>query len=104
MTRGTSKRRGGAVLLVTHVPAVIIAVTQPAGRDTHFVGTLEVVGSAGDRWARVVFIRCILAVWVAVTLPLVWYAEAVSLALELIVVAQAWTSSGWWGGTDSLNL
>jgi len=95
LSRGATKWRGGAVLLITRVPAVVVAVTQPARRDADLVGALEVIGSAGDRWAGVVFVRCILTVCVAVTLPHIGHAETIGLALELVVVAEARTSSGW---------
>ena len=95
LSRGAAEWRGGAVLLITHVPAVVVAVTQPACWDADLVGTLEIVGLAGDRGAGVVFIRRVLAVWMAVTLPLLWDAETIRLALELLIVAEAWTSGGW---------
>lgn len=92
---GTAKWRGGAVLFIAHVPAVVVAVTQPACWDALLVGALEIVGSAGDGRTGVVFVRSIFTVRMAITLPLIWYAETVVLALELVIVAEAWTSSGW---------
>lgn len=94
LSRRTTKRRGGAVLFVAHVPAVIFTIAHPLWRDAHLVGTLEVVGLAGGRWAGVVFIRAVLTVWMAVTLPSARYAEPVRLALEFSVVAEAWTYGG----------
>lgn len=96
---GTAKWRGGAVLFIAHVPAVVVAVTQPACWDALLVGTLEIVGCAGDGRTGVVFVRSIFTVWMAITFPLVWYAETVVLALELVIVTEAWTSSGWRGRT-----
>lgn len=94
LSRGTAEGRGGAVLLVTHISTVILTITQPACWNTHLVGTLEIAGPAGDSWTLVVLIRSILTVWMAVTLPFVWYAQTICLALELVVMAKAWTSSG----------
>lgn len=56
LARWTAKWRRGAILFITHVQAVIVSITLPACRDTQLVVTLEIVGSASDGWARVVFI------------------------------------------------
>lgn len=103
LSRGTAEGRGGTVLFIAHVPTVVFAVAQPARRDAHFVGALEVAGAAGDGRACVVLIGAVLAVRMAVTLPLVWYAETVGLALELVVVAKARTSSGCRSQSRTLN-
>lgn len=97
LVRWTAKWRSGAVLFITHVQAVIVTIALPACWDAQLIGTLEIVGFAGDRGARVVLIWSILTVRMAVTLPLVWYAETIILALKLIIMAEAWTSSGWRG-------
>lgn len=60
---------------------------------------MEIVGSAGDGRAGVVFVGSILTVRMAVTLPLIWYAETIGLALELVIMAEAWNLSGWMGKT-----
>lgn len=69
-------------------------LTHPARRDAVAVGALEIVDVACYRRARVVFVRAVLAVVVPVTLPLVGHAQAVRLALELIIVAEARSSRG----------
>lgn len=95
MVGGTPERRCGAVLFIAHVPAVVLSVTQPGQWDANLVGTLEKAGLTGDRRARVVFVRSVVTVFPAITLPVAGYAETVSLALKLVTVAEARTSSRW---------
>lgn len=95
LARWTAKRRRGAILFITHVQAVVVTITKPVCWDAQLVVTLELVRFASDRWTRVVFIRSIFAVRVAITLPTTWYAETITLTLEFVIMAHAWTSSSW---------
>ena len=83
---GAAERRRGAVALVAHVPAVVVAVAEPAAE--HAVAVVAAVerGGAGARRAGVVLVRAVLTVGVAVALPGGRHAAAVRLALELRLV------------------
>lgn len=66
---GTSERWCGTVSFITHVPAVVVPITNPASQHTVSIVTAEECGRAGARWAGVVFVTAILTVWVTITFP-----------------------------------
>lgn len=76
----------GAVSLVAHVPAVVVAVANPAAQHAVPVVAAEERGGAGTRRAGVVLIAAVLAVCVAVTLPRGWDTATVRLTLEFALV------------------
>lgn len=84
---GTEKGLGGAVLLITHIPAVIVPITEPLSVDAVSVVTQEMRRRAGLEHTAVVLIRTLDAVWVPITFPAPWDAETICLALKFIWVA-----------------
>lgn len=97
LPKGTAKSLGRAVLLVTHIPAVIVPVTGPRSEDAVSVVTEEVSWGAGLRDAAIVLVRAVDTVGMSVTLPGVGDAGAIALALELIWVAHT-GRPGWTAG------
>lgn len=93
-TRRAAEWRSGTACLIAHIPAIVITVTNPALGNAVSIGTLEVCGSAGARWAAVVFVRAIFTVRMTVTFPHFWNTESVDLALELIVMAETGSTCG----------
>lgn len=81
------KRLGRTVLLITHVPAIIVPITDPRVVDAVSIVTEEMRRGAGLRNTAVVFIRALDTVRVPITLPGVRDAGTISLALKLIWVA-----------------
>lgn len=87
---GAAERRRGAVALVAHVSAVVVAVAHPAAEDAVAIVAAELRGGAGARRAGVVLVRAVGTVSVTVALPVRRHAVTVRLALELrLVVAHA---------------
>lgn len=95
---GTAERRRGTVPLVAQVPAVVVAVADPAAQHAVAVVAAEEGGGAGAGGTGLVLVAAVLAVGVAVALPVGRDAAAVRLALELaLVVAHAGRPGGWDG-------
>lgn len=95
---GTAEGRRWTVPLVAQVPAVVVAVADPAAQHTVAVVTAKKRRGAGARGAGLVLVAAVLAVGVAVALPIGWDAAAVRLALELaLVVAHAGRPGSWDG-------
>lgn len=74
---GTVKGLSRAVLLVTHIPAVIVPITDPLSADAVPIGTKEMGWGAGLEHTAIVLIRSIDAVWVPITLPGPWDADTI---------------------------
>lgn len=92
----TSKRWSGTISFVTHVPAVVVSVTNPAAQHAVSIVTAEKWGWTGARRAGVVFVTAVLTVWVTITLPSRWNTVSIRLALKLtVMVAQSWRPGGW---------
>lgn len=95
---GTAEGRRWTVSLVAQVPAVVVAVADPAAQHAVAVVAAEEGGGAGAGGAGLVLVAAVLAVGVAIALPVGWDAAAIRLALELaLVVAHAWRPGGWDG-------
>lgn len=94
LTRRAAEWRIGTVCLITQIPAIVIAVTNPALGNAVPIGTLEICGSAGAWRAAVVFVGAVFTVRMAVTFPRFWNTESVDLALELIVMAETGPTCG----------
>lgn len=62
LPKGTLKRWGGTVLLVTHVPAVIVPITDPRFVDAISIVTKELRRRAGLGNTAVVLIRSVDAI------------------------------------------
>lgn len=84
---GAVKGLSRAVLLITHIPAVIVPITKPLSEDAVSIVTKEMRWRAGLEHTAIVLIRTMDAVWVPVTLPAPWDAETICLALKFIWVA-----------------
>lgn len=95
LPKGTAKSLGRAVLLITHIPAVIVPVTGPRSEDAVSVVTEEVSWGAGLRDTAIVLVRAVDAVGMFITLPGVRDTGAVALALKLIWVAHAGRPGCW---------
>lgn len=85
---------GRTVLLVTHIPAVIVPITDPRLVDAVSIVTEKMRWRAGLRHTAVVLVRSVDTVWVPITLPGVRDAGTISLALKLIRVAHT-RRPGW---------
>lgn len=77
MPIGTVKGLSRAVLLVTHIPAVIVPITDPLSADAVPIGTKEMGWGAGLEHTAIVLIRSVDAVWVPITLPGPWDADTI---------------------------
>lgn len=82
----TAKGWRGTVSFVTHVPAVIVAVADPAAQHAVAIVAAEEGGGAGARRAGVVLVAAVLTVRVAVTLPRGRDTGPIRLALELTLM------------------
>lgn len=101
---GTAEGRRGTVPFVAQVPAVVVAVADPAAQHAVAVVAAEEGGGAGARGTGVVLVAAVLAVWVAVALPVGRQAAPVRLALELaLVVAHAGRPGGWDGESPQVG-
>lgn len=65
----TPERWCGTISFITHVPAVVVPIANPTAKHAVSVIATEQRGRAGARWAGVVLVTAILAVWMTVTLP-----------------------------------
>lgn len=92
---GTVKGLSGAVLLITHIPAVIVPITEPISADAVSIVTQEVRRRTGPGGTAMVLIRSRDAVLVPITLPALRDADTICLALKFIWVAHprrpSWT-------------
>lgn len=77
MPIGTVKGLSRAVLLVTHIPAVIVPITDPLLVDAVSIGTKKMGWRAGLEHTAIVLIRSMDAVWMPITLPDPWNAETI---------------------------
>lgn len=84
---GTQKWLGRAVFLITHIPAVIVPITEPVSEDAVSIGTEETRGRASSGGTATVLIRSSEAVWVPIALPAIRNADAIFSALEFILAA-----------------
>lgn len=83
----TVKRLGRTVLLITHIPAIIVPITDPRFVDAVSIVTEKMRWRAGLRNTAIVLIRSVDTVRMPITLPGVRDAGTISLALKLIRVA-----------------
>lgn len=90
----TVKRLGRTVFLITHIPTIIVPITDPRFVDAVSIVTEEMSRRAGLRNTASVLVGPVDTVWMPVTLPGVRDACTVSLALELIRVAHAGRPGG----------
>lgn len=84
---GTQKWLGRAVFLITHIPAVIVPITEPVSEDAVSIGTEETRGRTSSGGTATVLIRSSEAVWVPIALPAIRNADAIFSALEFILAA-----------------
>lgn len=102
---GTAEGRRGTVPFVAQVPAVVVAVADPAAQHAVAVVAAEEGGGAGAGGAGVVLVAAVLAVGVAIALPVGRHAAPVRLALELaLVVAHAGRPGGWDGESPQVGV
>lgn len=88
------KRLGRTVLLITHIPAIIVPVTDPCFVNAVSIVTEKMRRRAGLGHTAIVLIRSLDTVWMPITLPGVRDAGTISLALKLVWVAHT-RRPGW---------
>lgn len=84
---GTLKGLSRAVLLIAHVSAIIVPITEPTSIDAVSILTDEMRWMAGFGGTAIVLIRSLEAVLMSITLPGLRNADPIFLALEFILVA-----------------
>ena len=84
---GTLKRLSRAVLLIAIVSTIIVPITEPVSIDAVSIFTDKMRWMAGFGGTAIVLIRSLEAVLMPITLPALWNADPIFLALEFILVA-----------------
>jgi hypothetical protein len=81
---GAAKGLSRAVLLITHISAIIVPITEPLFVDAVSIVTSEISWRASLGNTAMVLIRSVNAVRVPITLPGIRDADTISLALKFI--------------------